>query len=171
MTLTEKILAAHCGKSAVRPGETINAKVDFVIGNEASTLFAIRDLEKLGCTEVFDPDRVCIIADHMTPNRGIDEAEVVKINRAFNRRMKIANYFEVGQGGGICHVVVPDRGMVTAGEVCVGADSHTCTYGALGAFASGMGSTDIMCALALGEVWMRVPETIKLPWRTAYPAL
>ncbi len=162
MTIVEKILAAHCGKEMVRPGEIENIKVDFVVGNEAPCVLTIQDFYRMGAKKVFDPDRVAIVPDHLTPNRGIPEAETCKFVREFVTKTGIKHYFEVGQAGGVSHVIIPEKGLVGAGDVVIGADSHTCTYGALNCFATGMGSTDTLSALVLGEVWMRIPETIKI---------
>ncbi len=162
MTIVEKILAAHCGKEMVRPGEIENIKVDFVVGNEAPCVLTIQDFYRMGAKKVFDPDRVAIVPDHLTPNRGISEAETCKFVREFVKKTGIKHYYEVGQAGGVSHVIIPEKGLVGAGDVVIGADSHTCTYGALNCFATGMGSTDTLSALVLGEVWMRIPETIKI---------
>jgi 3-isopropylmalate/(R)-2-methylmalate dehydratase large subunit len=162
MTMVEKILAAHCGKKQIVPGEIENIKIDLVIGNEAPSVLTIQDFYRMGCKNVFDKEKVVIVPDHLTPNRGISEAETCKFIRDFARKMEIKNYFEVGQDSGICHVIVPDKGLIAPGEVAIGADSHTCTYGALGAFATGMGSTDMLSGIVLGEVWMRVPSTLRV---------
>jgi 3-isopropylmalate/(R)-2-methylmalate dehydratase large subunit len=167
--MAEKILAAHCGKEQVRPGEIINAKLDFVVGNEVSSNMAIQEFYRLGCKKVFDNERIAIVPDHQAPNRGIDEAEVCKAVREFARCFDIKNYYEVGQSGGILHVIVPEKGLVGPGDLVFGADSHTCTYGALGAFATGMGSTDMLCAMVLGEIWMKVPGTIKILYNGKLP--
>lgn len=162
MTIVEKILAAHCGKDVVRPGEIENIKLDFVVGNEAPCVLTINEFYRMGCKKVFDKNKVAIVPDHMTPNRGIPEAETCKLVREFSRKMELKHYYEVGQGGGVSHVIIPEKGLVGAGDVVIGADSHTCTYGALNCFATGMGSTDMLSGLVLGEVWMRVPETIRV---------
>ena len=159
-TITQKILAAHCGKNAVEPGELISAKVDLVLGNDITAPIAIREFEKIGAPTVFDRDKVALIPDHSTPNKDIKSAELVKIMREFARKHNIPNFFEVGRMG-IEHTLLPDMGFVVPGDLVIGADSHTCTYGALGAFSSGVGSTDMAAAMALGEVWLKVPETIK----------
>ena len=167
-TMAEKILAAHCGRAGVKAGEYINAKVDFVVGNEGTSALAIRKFNELGCDRVFDKDRISIITDHSVPNNTIESAEICKICREFSRKYELTNTFEVGRLG-ISHVIVPDKGLVGAGDVVVGADSHTCTYGALGAFATGMGSTDMLYAMVFGETWMRVPETVKLVFKGKLP--
>lgn len=160
MTITEKILAAHCGKDKVVPGELINCKVDVVLGNDITAPVAIKEFEKIGVETVFDKDRVVLVPDHFTPNKDIKSAEQAKLIRDFARKHKITNYFEVGKVG-IEHCLLPEQGIVGPGDVVIGADSHTCTYGALGAFSTGIGSTDMAAAMATGEVWFKVPESIK----------
>ncbi len=160
MNLAEKILAAHCGKSAVSPGEFINVRVDMVLANDITAPIAIREFHRTGVGEVFDPQKVVMVPDHFVPNKDIASAEQVKLLREFCRKQKTF-YFELGQMG-IEHVLLPEQGLVLPGEVVIGADSHTCTYGALGTFATGMGSTDIAAAMATGEIWMKVPPTIRL---------
>jgi 3-isopropylmalate/(R)-2-methylmalate dehydratase large subunit len=162
MTMVEKILAAHCGKEKVSPGEIHNIKIDLVVGNEAPSVLTIQDFYRMECKKVFDREKVVIVPDHLTPNRGIEEAETCKFVREFARKMDIKHYFEVGQDSGISHVIIPEKGLVAAGDVAIGADSHTCTYGALSAFATGMGSTDMLSGIVLGEVWMRIPPTVKV---------
>lgn len=159
-TITQKILAAHCGKDAVEPGELINAKLDLVLGNDITAPIAIQEFEKIGAETVFDRDKVALIPDHSTPNKDIKSAQLVKTMREFARKHKITNFFEVGRMG-IEHTLIPDLGLVVPGDVVIGADSHTCTYGAIGAFSTGVGSTDMAAGMALGEVWLKVPETIK----------
>lgn len=161
MTITEKILAYHAGLDKVEPGQLINAKLDLVLGNDITAPVAIREFEKLGLERVFDPDRVVLVPDHFTPNKDIKSAEQAKVVRDFARRYQITNYFEVGRMG-IEHCLLPEAGLVVPGDVVIGADSHTCTYGALGAFATGVGSTDMAAGMATGEAWFRVPESIKL---------
>jgi len=160
MTVTEKILAGHAGKESLKPGEIIEAAVDLVMGNDAMAPLSIKELERFDIQTVFDRKRICMILDHWTPNRDIKSAEACKMIREFVNTHHIENYYEVGRGG-IEHVLLPEQGLVAPGEIIVGGDSHTCTYGALGAFSTGMGSTDIAAAMALGKVWLRVPETIK----------
>ena len=160
MTLTEKILAAHVGLKEVHPGQFVNVKVDVVLANDITAPIAIREFERIGVEEVFDRDKVILVPDHFTPNKDIKSAEQCKVLRDFVRRQNLTHYFEVGRVG-IEHVLLPEQGLVLPGDVVVGADSHTCTYGALGAFATGMGSTDIAVAMATGKIWMKVPETIK----------
>jgi 3-isopropylmalate/(R)-2-methylmalate dehydratase large subunit len=160
LTLAEKILAAHANKKRVSPGEFINVRVDLVLSNDITAPIAIREFQKLGVKRVFDPEKVVMVPDHFTPNKDIASAEQAKLMREFARKQGI-KYFEVGEMG-IEHVLLPEQGLVLPGEVVIGADSHTCTYGALGAFATGMGSTDIAVAMATGDIWMKVPPTIKL---------
>ena len=160
MTITEKILAAHAGREQVVPGELINARVDLVLGNDITAPVAIREFDKIGAAGVFDLERVALVPDHFTPNKDIKSAQQSKIMRDFARKHKIVNYFEVGCMG-IEHCLLPEQGLVGPGDLVIGADSHTCTYGALGAFSTGMGSTDIAAAMALGETWLKVPESIK----------
>ena len=159
-TIAEKILAAHSGKDKVSPGEFLNVRVDLVMANDITAPIAITEFERIGVKSVFDSKRVVMVADHFVPNKDIPSAEQAKLMREFAREQGLV-YFEVGSGG-IEHVLLPEQGLVLPGDVVVGADSHTCTYGALGAFATGMGSTDIACAIAIGEIWMKVPPTIKL---------
>ena len=160
MTLVEKILAAHAGKQKLSPGELINVPVDLVFANDITAPISIKEFRRIGVDKVFDPAKVVMIADHFVPNKDIASAEQAKMMRDFCRKQGIL-HFEVGQGGGIEHVLLPEQGLVLPGDVVIGADSHTCTYGALGAFATGMGSTDIAAAMATGDIWMRVPPTIK----------
>jgi 3-isopropylmalate/(R)-2-methylmalate dehydratase large subunit len=158
MTLAEKILAAHCGRKLVSAGEFINCRVDMVLSNDITAPIAIKEFRRLG-VKVFDPQKIVMVPDHFVPNKDINSAEQAKILRDFARETGIL-YFDVGQMG-IEHVILPEKGIVLPGDVVVGADSHTCTYGAIGAFATGMGSTDIAMAMATGDVWMKVPSTIK----------
>ena len=159
MTLAEKILAAHSGKRKVSPGEFINVKTDLVLSNDVTAPIAIEEFGRLGTDRVFDPDKIVMVPDHFCPNKDIPSAHHAKIMRDFARSHNII-YYEVGQMG-IEHVILPEKGLVLPGDVVVGADSHTCTYGALGAFATGMGSTDIAVAMTTGEIWMKVPSSIK----------
>ncbi len=160
MTIAEKILSAHTGRKKVRPGEFVSVKVDLVLANDLTGPIAIKQFQRIGVEKVFDPRKVVLVPDHFVPNKDIASAEQVKLLRSFAYEQG-AIYFEVGQMG-IEHVLLPEQGLVLPGEVIVGADSHTCTYGALGTFATGMGSTDIAFAMAMGEIWMKVPPTIKL---------
>ncbi len=160
MTISEKILAAHAGRDHVEPGELLELPVDLVMGNDITAPVAIGEFRKAGVERVFDPDRVVLVADHFVPARDIKSAALARILRDFAAEQGITNYFGEGMGG-IEHVVLPERGIVVPGDVVVGADSHTCTYGALGAFATGVGSTDMAYAMATGRTWFRVPESIK----------
>jgi 3-isopropylmalate/(R)-2-methylmalate dehydratase large subunit len=161
MTITEKILAAHCGRDRVRPGELINIRLDLVLANDVTAPVAIKEFEKTGAKEVFDKEKVVLVPDHFAPNKDINSAAQCKLMRDFAREKKISNYFEVGRMG-IEHALLPDEGLVVPGDAIIGADSHTCTYGALGAFATGVGSTDVAAALATGETWIKVPETMRI---------
>lgn len=160
MTITEKILAAHAGKKSVEPGELINARLDVVLGNDITAPVAIKEFEKLGVEKVYDADKVILVPDHFTPNKDIKSAEQAKLLREFAHKHELTNYFEVGRMG-IEHCLLPEQGLVLPGDLIIGADSHTCTYGALGAFATGVGSTDMAAGMITGEAWFRVPETIK----------
>ncbi len=161
-TLAEKLIAAHLPEEReVWPGELVEVMVDLVLSNDITAPIAIREFEKLGVERVFDPERVVMVPDHFAPAKDIESAEQCRAMRQFARRQGMTNYREVGRMG-IEHVLLPEQGMVAPGEMIVGADSHTCTYGALGAFATGMGSTDIAVAMATGRIWMRVPETIRI---------
>ena len=159
MTLSEKILAAHAGKTKVTPGELVNVRVDLVLSNDITAPIAIKEFKRIGIKRVFDPRKVVMVPDHFTPNKDIPSAEQAKLVREFALEQGLV-YFEVGRMG-IEHVLLPEQGLVLPGDVVIGADSHTCTYGAVGAFATGMGSTDIASAMASGEIWMKVPPTIK----------
>ncbi|MFH0871726.1 MAG: 3-isopropylmalate dehydratase large subunit [bacterium] len=160
MTITEKIMAAHAGVSEVSPGQLINAKLDLILGNDITAPIAIRELERLGVKRLFDPDKIVLIPDHFTPNKDIKSAEQCQILRQFARSHQLRHYYEVGRAG-IEHAFLPEQGMVLPGDAIIGADSHTCTYGALGAFATGVGSTDLAAAMISGEAWFKVPESIK----------
>jgi 3-isopropylmalate/(R)-2-methylmalate dehydratase large subunit len=161
MTMAEKIISAHAGTEEVHPGQFVEVAADIVLSNDITAPIAIREFEKLGVDHVFDRERVIMVPDHFTPNKDIESAEQCLAMREFVRRHKLSNYFEVGRAG-IEHVLLPEQGLVGPGDVVVGADSHTCTYGALGAFATGMGSTDIAVAMATGRIWMRVPQTMRI---------
>jgi 3-isopropylmalate/(R)-2-methylmalate dehydratase large subunit len=161
MTLTEKILAAHVGAETVHAGQFVEVDVDLVLSNDITAPIAVREFETLGVARVFDPERVVIVLDHFTPNKDIKSAEQNRVVRDFARAQGLPHFFDVGCMG-IEHVLLPEQGLVVPGDVVVGADSHTCTYGALGAFATGMGSTDIAVAMATGQIWMRVPETVRV---------
>ncbi|MCL5076498.1 MAG: 3-isopropylmalate dehydratase large subunit, partial [Chloroflexi bacterium] len=159
LTLAEKILAAHSGVKEVSAGDFVEVKVDLVLANDITAPLAIQEFMRIGLARVFDPTKIVLVADHFVPNKDIKAAEQVKMMRDFARQQGV-HYFDVGQMG-IEHVILPEKGMVLPGEVVIGADSHTCTYGALGAFATGMGSTDIAAAMATGSIWMKVPPTLK----------
>lgn len=168
MTLSEKILAAHGGKDRVKAGQYLSVSVDFIVANETTGSLAIKRFEALGCDRVFDRDRISIITDHTIPANTVESAQICKACMDFSRKYQLTNTFDVGRVG-IAHVMVPDYGLVGAGDVVIGADSHTTTYGALGAFATGMGSSDILYAMLFGEIWMKVPATIKLVFNGTIP--
>lgn len=172
MTITEKLLARAAGLDACRPGDFVTCKLDMVLANDITAPIAIDQFREMGATEVFDRSKVALVADHSTPNKDIKAAQLVKKMRDFAREMGIVNFYE-GCHGGIEHIILPDFGLVLPGDVVIGADSHTCTYGALGAFATGVGSTDAAAAMATGECWFRVPESMRFrftgtlrPWVT-----
>lgn len=160
MTITEKILAAHAGKKKVEQGELINAKVDLILANDITAPIAIQEFKKIGAKDVFDRNRIAFIPDHFVPQKDIKAAEQCKMLREFSREYNLALYFEVGRMG-IEHALLPEQGLVVPGDLVIGADSHTCTYGALGAFSTGVGSTDVASAMATGECWFKVPESMK----------
>jgi 3-isopropylmalate/(R)-2-methylmalate dehydratase large subunit len=160
MTMTQKILADHAGLKSVKAGQLIKAKLDMVLGNDITTPVAVKEFKKVGVNKVFDINKIAIVPDHFTPNKDIKSAEQVKFVREFAKEMGIVNFFEVGQMG-VEHALLPEKGLVIAGDVVIGADSHTCTYGALGAFSTGIGSTDMAAGMATGEAWFKVPEAIK----------
>ena len=166
-TMAEKILASHAGLETVHAGQFVETNVDIVLGNDITAPIAIREFEKLADDgdrlRVFDPERVVLVADHFTPNKDIKSAEQCVVMRRFAQQQNLPHYYDVGCMG-IEHVLLPEEGLVVPGDVVVGADSHTCTYGALGAFATGVGSTDIAVAMATGRLWMRVPETIRIEY-------
>ncbi|MDD7457710.1 MAG: 3-isopropylmalate dehydratase large subunit [Clostridia bacterium] len=160
MTMTQKILAHHAGLDTVKVGQLIMAKLDLVLGNDITTPVAIKEFEKLGVDKVFNKDKIAIVPDHFTPNKDIKAAEQCKFVREFARKYDVTNYFEVGELG-IEHALLPEKGLVVSGDLVIGADSHTCTYGALGAFSTGVGSTDMAAGMATGEAWFKVPAAIK----------
>ena len=160
MTMTQKILAAHAGLSEVTAGQLINAKLDIVLGNDITTPVAIHEFKKAGFTDVFDKDRVTIVLDHFVPNKDIKAAEQSKTCREFACSHCVSHFYDVGKMG-IEHALLPEQGIVTAGDCIIGADSHTCTYGALGAFSTGVGSTDMAAGMATGMAWFKVPAAIK----------
>ena len=161
MTMTQKILAAHAGRDSVKAGELIEAKLDLVLGNDVTTPVAVDVFDKAGFTRVFDKDRIAIVLDHYTPCKDIKSAQLCKTARDFARRFDITHFYDVGQVG-IEHALLPEKGIVGPGELIIGADSHTCTYGALGAFSTGVGSTDMAAGMAAGENWFKVPSAIKV---------
>ena len=160
MTMTQKILAAHAGIEYVKAGQLIEANLDLVLGNDVTTPVAIKEFNKIGVDKVFDKDKVAIVPDHFTPNKDIKSAEHCKLVREFAHCKDVTNYFEVGQMG-IEHCLLPEKGLVVPGDVVIGADSHTCTYGALGAFSTGVGSTDMAVGMARGVAWFKVPSALK----------
>jgi len=161
MTISEKILAAHAGRSDLHPGELIEVPLDFALGNDITAPLAIEAFRKAGARKVFDRERVALIPDHFIPNKDIASAMQAKLVREFALEQQLVHYYEVGRMG-IEHALLPEKGLVLPGDVVIGADSHTCTYGALGAFATGVGSTDLAAAMLTGELWFRVPETLKV---------
>ncbi len=163
MTLTQKILAAHAGHTSVQPDELIEARLDLVLGNDITAPPAIDVFEAAGLDRVFDRQKIALVPDHFTPNKDIRSAEQCAKMRRFARRFDLAHYYEQGEPGmGVEHVILPENGLVAPGDVIIGADSHTCTYGALGAFATGVGSTDLAYAMACGKTWFRVPRAIRV---------
>ena len=164
MTMTQKILAAHAGLDQVVPGQLIEADLDLVLGNDITTPVAINEFEKTGLDKVFDKCKVAIVPDHFTPNKDIKAAEQCKKVREFACRMDLENYFEVGEMG-IEHCLIPEKGLAVPGDLIIGADSRTCTYGALGAFATGVGSTDMAAGMATGKCWFKVPSAIKFVFK------
>ena len=160
MTMTQKILAAHAGLDKVEAGQLIEADLDLVLGNDITSPVAIHEMEKMKVDGVFDKDKIALVPDHFVPNKDIKSAEHCKCVREFARKNEITNYFEVGQMG-IEHALLPEQGLTVAGDVIIGADSHTCTYGALGAFSTGVGSTDMAAGMATGKAWFKVPSAIR----------
>lgn len=170
MTMTQKILAAHAGLPSVEAGQLIEADLDLVLGNDVTTPVAIHEMDKFKKKEVFDKDKIALVMDHFTPNKDIKSAEHCKCVREFSKENEITNFFDVGSMG-IEHALLPEKGLIVAGETCIGADSHTCTYGALGAFSTGVGSTDMAAGMVTGKAWFKVPSAIrfiitgeKAPW-------
>lgn len=161
MTMTQKILAHAAGLDFVEPGQLIEAKLDLVLGNDITTPVAIHEMERFKKQQVFDRDKIALVMDHFIPNKDIKSAEHCKQVREFSHKYDITNYFDVGQMG-IEHALLPEKGLVVAGDVVIGADSHTCTYGALGAFSTGVGSTDMAAGMATGKAWFKVPSAIKV---------
>jgi len=161
MTITEKILCHHTDLKEIHPGMLINARVDIALGNDITAPIAIAEFRKAEGVKVFDRHKVVLIPDHFTPNKDIDSAQQCKFMREFAREQELTHYYDVGEMG-IEHALLPEQGIVLPGDLVIGADSHTCTYGALGAFATGVGSTDLAAAMMTGEVWFKVPETMKI---------
>ena len=161
MTITEKILAAHSGKKTVSPGEIINARIDLALGNDITAPLAIEAFKEIGAKKVFHRDRVVLVLDHFAPAKDILSAEQCKVLRDFAKAHRLTHFFDIGEAG-IEHTLLPEKGLVLPGDVVMGADSHTCTYGALGAFSTGTGSTDLAAAMATGKLWFKVPESLKL---------
>jgi len=164
MTISEKILAKHADRAEVHPDELIEVKVDFALGNDITAPLAIEAFRRAGAPKVFDRDRIALIPDHFTPNKDINSAMQVKLMREFAREFQITHYFEIGRMG-VEHALLPEQGLVLPGDVVIGADSHTCTYGALGAFATGVGSTDLAAAMITGRIWFKVPQSVKFIFR------
>ncbi|MDO5516287.1 MAG: 3-isopropylmalate dehydratase large subunit [Clostridium sp.] len=160
MTMTQKILAAHAGLKSVKAGQLIEANLDLVLGNDITTPVAVNEFKKFGTGKVFSKSQIAIVPDHFTPNKDIKAAEQVKYVREFSKKMGIENFFEVGEMG-IEHCLIPEKGLAVAGDAVIGADSHTCTYGALGAFSTGIGSTDMAAGMATGKAWFKVPGALK----------
>jgi len=166
MTITEKILARHAGLESVAPGDLVEAKVDLAFAHDFTAPIAIEVFRRIGAPRVFDRRRVALVADHFVPNKDIPSAEQAKLMREFAREQDLELYYEVGEAG-IGHVLLPEQGLVVPGQLVIGADSHTCAYGALGAFSTGVGSTDMAAVMATGEIWLRVPPTIRVEFRGA----
>ena len=160
MTMTQKILAAHAGLDKVEAGQLITAKLDLVLANDITGPVSIGEFERAGFDKVFDKSRIALVMDHFVPNKDIKSAEQCKKCRTFARRFDIDNFYDVGEMG-IEHSLLPEKGLVAAGEAVIGADSHTCTYGALGAFSTGVGSTDLTSGMATGQTWFKVPSALK----------
>ena len=161
MTITEKILAAHAGMDSVSPGDIIQVQVDLALANDITGPLAIRVFNEIGTGKVFDSEKIAVVLDHFVPNKDIPSAQQARLMREFALEQELKNYFELGEGG-IEHVILPEKGLVVPGDLVIGADSHTCTYGALGAFSTGVGSTDIGVIFATGRTWLKVPPTIRL---------
>lgn len=160
MTITEQILASHSGKEKVNPRDLINSKIDIVMGHDLSVPLAIEELERIGADRVFDREKIILVPDHFAPSKDVKSAENCKRMKEFAKRHRISHYYEVGEMG-IAHALLPEKGVVLPGDLVVGGDSHTCTYGGLGAFATGVGSSDLAAAMLTGELWFKVPESMK----------
>ena len=161
MTMTQKILAAHAGLESVTAGQLIEAKLDMVLGNDITSPVAINEFEKAGFSSVFDRTKISLVMDHFAPNKDIKAAQQTKQSREFANKYDILNFYDVGSMG-IEHALLPEKGLVVAGDCVIGADSHTCTYGALGAFSTGVGSTDMAAGMATGKCWFKVPAAIRV---------
>ena len=160
MTMTQKILAAHAGLPSVEAGQLIEADLSLVLGNDITSPVAIHEMERFDKKGVFDKDKIALVLDHFVPNKDIKSAEMCKQSRTFAKRFDLDNFYDVGSMG-IEHALLPEKGLVAAGEAVIGADSHTCTYGALGAFSTGVGSTDMAAGMATGKCWFKVPGAIR----------
>src|SRR3989339_1006692 len=163
-TITQKILAAHCGKDYVEPGELIMARVDIALGNDITAPLAVKDFHQVGAKKVFDRPRVVLVCDHFAPNKDIPSAIQCQQLRNFAREQDLTHFYDGGDMG-IEHALLPEQGIVGPGDVVIGADSHTCTYGALGAFSTGVGSTDLAAVWSRGKIWLKVPESIKFVYK------
>ena len=168
MTMTQKILARHCGRESVKAGELINAGIDLIMGSDVTTPIAIQAMERYGLDKVFDPDKIVLVMDHFCPNKDIQAAQNAAMCRKFSKRMGIRNFYDGGKMG-IEHALLPEQGFVAPGELILGADSHTCTYGALGAFSTGIGSTDMAAGMFSGQSWFKVPSAIKVNLTGRFP--
>ncbi|MBI2873512.1 MAG: 3-isopropylmalate dehydratase large subunit [Firmicutes bacterium] len=168
MTITEKILASRAGRAEIRPGDLVSVPVDVILANDITGPLAIHEFRKIGVEKVCDPAKVILVPDHFAPNKDIKAAEQCRILRDFAREQGLTHYFEVGRMG-IEHALLPEKGLVVPGDVIIGADSHTCTYGALGAFSTGIGSTDLAAAMAIGEIWFKVPESMRFEFTGTLP--
>ena len=161
MTITEKILAAHTQNEYVSPGELVEVSIDIIMGHDLSTPLAIHEMEKIGAKKVFDPDKIILVPDHFTPPKDVKAAETYKRMQEFAKQQGIVHFYKIGEMG-IAHALLPEKGLVVPGDVIVGGDSHSCTYGAVGAFATGIGSTDLAAAMLTGSLWLKVPESMKV---------
>jgi 3-isopropylmalate/(R)-2-methylmalate dehydratase large subunit len=170
MTITEKIFAAHAGRDVVKPGELVYASIDLVMGTDVTVPLSVDVFNRIGAEDVFDNTKIALVNDHFVPAKDIQAAGLSKTMREFAAKYHIKSYFEVGRSG-LCHCIVPESGLVMPGDLVIGADSHTCTYGALGAFATGVGSTDMAASWALGENWFKVPPSIKIIYKGRLPEM
>lgn len=167
-TMVEKILAAGAGREKVNPGELVTVKIDIALGNDITAPVAIKEFERFGLDRVFDPDKIVLVPDHFTPNKDIASAEQVMVLRRFAQKYAIKHFYDVGRMG-VEHALLPEQGLVWPGAIIIGADSHTCTYGALGAFSTGVGSTDLAAAMAIGEAWFKIPSTLRFEYNGTLP--